>query len=125
MDIKKLSHLLDEVGNAAIDYERDRNEEAEKVYEARKKAVIDFVFEPKQQINFYRVYNGYQGYEPVHVEVFAANEERAFEMASKAFKEDSDKRTYNPYPSRYWTNLEINFITETTRTEESIGEVMD
>ncbi|GIO63567.1 hypothetical protein [Paenibacillus cineris] len=60
-------------------------------------------------MKLYQVYNGYNGYGPVHVTVIANNEEEAKALASTKLKENGTR-----YSESYWLNLEVVLLSDDT-----------
>jgi hypothetical protein len=76
-------------------------------------------------MNLYVVYNGYQGYTAVYIEVIACTEERANELASEQFKKDGTSG-FIPHAESYWTDLEVEFKYRLADGyEEYVSEVLD
>lgn len=99
-------------------------------------------------MKLFEVFNGYTGYEEVHVEVIAENENRAYELASERFKEYAKSPTFEKmneieneacrkypnrnrseikdylYPSKFWEELEIVYMYDLAGDyEEYVSEV--
>lgn len=65
-------------------------------------------------MKLYEVRNGFTGESYVRVYVWAPDEQMAREMASEAFRKESDKRS-SPYSESYWTNLEVEELFSASR----------
>jgi len=76
-------------------------------------------------VKLYAVYNGYQGYEPVHVMVVADSEERAVQLASAELKKEATVNGKPIYEEDYWTELEANCLFDPEiDTKESVSDVI-